>query len=40
MTTAYTLSVEVENLTNLYSSIQKLVEGETIDDYKCSGCDQ
>lgn len=38
--TEYTLSVQVENTQDLYSSLNKMLEGETIEDFSCDNCNQ
>ena len=38
LNTEYTLSVQVENTQDLYSSLNKIVEGETIEDFTCDSC--
>ena len=34
----YNLSLEVKNMKNLYESVEKYIQGETISDYHCEGC--
>ena len=38
--TTYTLSAKVENTQDLYTSISKIIEGETIEDFNCEGCNK
>jgi len=34
----YNLSLEVKNMKNVNESLEKMIQGETIDDYLCSNC--
>lgn len=34
----YNLSLAVKDIKGMYESLGKLVEGEVISDYECSGC--
>ncbi len=34
----YNLSLTVKDIKGVYESLAKLIEGETISDYECSGC--
>jgi len=36
----YNLSLEVKNINNLNTSLEKLIESETIDDFKCDNCNK
>lgn len=36
----YSLSVEVKNSKNLMESLGRLIQGETINDYKCDFCQE
>ena len=40
LTPGYTLSVQVENTKDLAAGVQRLVQGEEIEGYTCSGCNQ
>ena len=40
LTTAYTLSVQVENTKDLYAGLGKLVQGDVIEDFACGACNQ
>lgn len=40
ITTGYTLSVQVENTKDLYTSIQKVINGEVIEDVRIDGSEE